>query len=123
MINNVFEISAYAGSNGLDSEEIHYVGAGMMVVSLEVAELVAAGFPKFVKVKASRLTGNEEGFTGYVSFMAEFTPTKVTSAKNETGMKRLRAFLKVAPKLVYVQNSGNAVSKERFDAFCAENAR
>jgi hypothetical protein len=70
--------------------------------SLEEARAIAKAFPKFAKVKAGkggRWEGDEYKAAGIVSFLVRFDNEGVQGDQNETGLKRLRAFLERAGEI------------------------
>lgn len=90
------------------------VSAGLIVATPEEARAIAATFPKSVGVKASEISGSDEG-TGYVSFSVWLSPDAANKGKNETGLKRLRRFLQIASWRYDAEAFGNSATRDQFD--------
>lgn len=83
------------------------VQAVAIVPTLAAAQAIAALFPKSHKVRATTLTrpigddlsANGTEVVGYVSFEVGLNPTGNNGGRNETGIKRYRAFRKAVDRL------------------------
>jgi hypothetical protein len=118
--------------------------AKVRVATKEDAQVVAALFPKSVKVKGTTLTGHiDENLqdipwhsahgkpyrtVGYVKFRATFERNGVTGEFNETGLKRYRSFRRNAEKLGFgtewtAANCKNAFQTEtEFENYLTQEA-
>jgi len=85
------------------------------------AERAASQFPKFVKVRPTNITVVERDgriWEDYgLDFTARFEGDDVNKGKNETGLKRLRALLKIVAWEYDATAFGNSATPEQFARF------
>lgn len=95
------------------------IGGFARVADKAEAERAAALFPKYLKVRGGTISGDPQNGTGYVSFDVRFVADGVNKGANETGLKRLRAFLKVASWNYDSAAFSNSATQDQFDRFVA----
>lgn len=107
----------------LDLDQPYHAKVEAVVATLEDAQAIVAQFPKSAGLRAATLYGDPEGRTGFVSLTVKLAANGVTGERNETGVKRLRSFLKKAEALglavEYRANAANSYpDQETFAQFC-----
>lgn len=105
------------GSVIVNTTEPQSVNASRYFETKEQAEQEALLFPKYVKVRVGRVCGSDNGKFFSCWFDVQFSPNGVTGSKNETGIKRLKGFLKCAPGHIFTQDRIlNFMTAEQFNA-------
>lgn len=85
-----------------DSAKPYYFSVFMERPNVYEAQVTCDEFPKYLKLKARRLSKWEDGKTveaGCVQLDINLSPDGVTGTVNETGLKRIKRFFEIAKRL------------------------
>lgn len=88
---NTFYVSGWIDT---ETKEVLYIGANSYYKSIEEANIVLNKFPKSYKVKVAKIYSTDPNISAMVTCSSYLGKDEVNKGKNETGIKRMKSFLK-----------------------------
>ncbi len=100
-------------------EQVTHIEVAAEVETTKDADEVVVIFPKSIGLKSCHLGRCVNGKyvkVGYVTMRVQLAKDGVNGGKNESGIKRIKRFLKLANHQFVMKESGNAATKEQIEA-------
>lgn len=110
MMNVNYVLTATSCDAGLT---VHHIEIRAEVPTPAQAELIAASFPKALRMKSSWCGQVDGSTTGVVSAIVDLLPSERRGVTNEAGLKRLRRLL---PLLTWTLGERSNVTKSQVEA-------